>query len=90
MYVLQVTIVYVLDAAECLPTIEEWPSVWQEQEAWRKAKKAATKQVTSTECIPKSEKFAKILPMTPKFCAERGKQQEGVSGPNQLRRQSEG
>lgn len=44
MSVVQITIVYVLDASECLPTPEEWPSAWQEQEAWKKAKEAATKQ----------------------------------------------
>lgn len=36
---MQVTVVFLLDAAEVMPSSKEWPQVWQQQEAWKQAKK---------------------------------------------------
>ena len=54
---LQVTAVFLVDASECFPTAQEWPKIWEEQQAWRKGKaeheaKLAAEQVrwhTSTQ-----------------------------------------
>jgi hypothetical protein len=36
----QVVVVYLASAADLLPSPEEWPQVWAEQEAWKKAREA--------------------------------------------------
>ena len=40
---LQVVVVYLASAADLLPSPEEWPQVWAEQEAWKKAREAFDK-----------------------------------------------
>ena len=32
---LQVTTIFLVDAAECMPTAGDWPQIWKEQEEWK-------------------------------------------------------
>ena len=34
---LQVTVVFLVDASECVPSAADWPHVWEQQQAWKKA-----------------------------------------------------
>jgi len=36
----QVTAIFLADAGPCLPTPEAWPGVWEEHQAWRRARDA--------------------------------------------------
>lgn len=38
-WTMQVTVVFLVDADKCLPSKEEWPQVWEKQQAWLQAKK---------------------------------------------------
>ena len=35
----QVTVIFLVDAEQCLPSKGEWPKVWAEQQAWIQSKK---------------------------------------------------
>ena len=51
---LQVTIIYLVDASECIPTAEEWPKVWEAQEKWRRDKQEAAKKLEVCPVLPLS------------------------------------
>jgi len=36
---LQVSVVFLLDASEVMPSAKEWPQVWEQQEGWKQSKK---------------------------------------------------
>lgn len=40
MMCLQVTVIFLVDASEVMPSAKQWPAIWEKQEAW-KASKAA-------------------------------------------------
>ena len=55
----QVTVIFLVDVEKAMPSKEAWPTVWQEQLAWRKAKAdheaAATAKAAEVRwsfCVP--------------------------------------
>ena len=39
-FLLQTTVIFLVDVDKCMPTAETWPETWAEQQKWAKAKAA--------------------------------------------------
>lgn len=39
-FLLQTTVIFLVDVDKCMPTAEAWPETWAEQQKWAKAKAA--------------------------------------------------
>lgn len=59
---MQVTVVFLVDADKVLPSKQQWPQVWEKQQAWLHAKKAHEDEQVSICWMLHTHEYILVLP----------------------------
>ena len=73
----QVSVVFLVDASECMPSSKDWPAIWEKQEAWKASKAAHENSAKNEKAASEKEE---VRTSTQKYSADKQLQFCGPAG----------